>query len=144
VVAHGTVTGHRTGNLVIGDTVAVASLDVDMTPWREPVDISMLMPAMLPLPFDLRLDLRASLQVPDRDLDDSAVDFHDGRSSHELPATVQHLQPAQAKALCQVLRTTLTAYFSDRGRPFQADRGRRIGVAVAALGQARRNWFDFI
>jgi hypothetical protein len=27
------------------------------------------------------------------------------------------------------------AYFSDRGRLFQADRGRRIGVAVAALGK---------
>lgn len=31
--------------------------------------------------------------------------------------------------------TQLTAYFSDRGRLFQADRGRRIGVAVAALGK---------
>ena len=29
----------------------------------------------------------------------------------------------------------LSAYFSDRGRLFQADRGRRIGVAVAALGK---------
>lgn len=27
------------------------------------------------------------------------------------------------------------AYFSDRGRLIQADRGRRIGVAVAALGK---------
>lgn len=27
------------------------------------------------------------------------------------------------------------AYFSDRGRLIQADRGRRIGVAVAALGE---------
>ena len=27
------------------------------------------------------------------------------------------------------------AHFSDRGRLFQADRGRRIGVAVAALGK---------
>lgn len=27
------------------------------------------------------------------------------------------------------------AYFSDRGRLFQADRGRQIGVAVAALGK---------
>ena len=27
------------------------------------------------------------------------------------------------------------AYFSDRGRPFQADRGRRNGVAAAALGK---------
>lgn len=30
---------------------------------------------------------------------------------------------------------TMDAYFSDRGRLFQADRGRRIGVAVAALGK---------
>jgi hypothetical protein len=29
----------------------------------------------------------------------------------------------------------MIAYFSDRGRLFQADRGRRNGVAVAALGQ---------
>jgi hypothetical protein len=29
----------------------------------------------------------------------------------------------------------LTAYFSDRGRPFRADRERRNGVAVAALGK---------
>ena len=29
---------------------------------------------------------------------------------------------------------TLSAYFSDRGRPFQADRGRQNGVAEAALG----------
>jgi hypothetical protein len=27
------------------------------------------------------------------------------------------------------------AYFSDRGRPFQADRGRQDGVAEAALGK---------
>ena len=31
--------------------------------------------------------------------------------------------------------TSFAAYFSDRGRLFQADRGRRIGVAVAALGK---------
>ena len=32
-------------------------------------------------------------------------------------------------------RSHTGAYFSDRGRLFQADRGRRIGVAVAALGK---------
>ena len=36
----------------------------------------------------------------------------------------------------------LTAYFSDRGRPFQADRGRQIWVAVGSAGEARRNWFE--
>jgi len=33
------------------------------------------------------------------------------------------------------LTKRLSAYFSDRGRPFQADRGRRNGVAAAALGK---------
>jgi ATP-binding cassette subfamily B protein RaxB len=32
----------------------------------------------------------------------------------------------------------MAAYFSDRGRPFQADRGRRIGVAGGALGKHAR------
>jgi len=36
----------------------------------------------------------------------------------------------------------LRAYFSDRGRPFQADRGRQIWVAVGSAGEARRNWFE--
>ena len=36
----------------------------------------------------------------------------------------------------------LAAYFSDRGRPFQADRGRQIWVAVGSAGEARRNWFE--
>ena len=36
----------------------------------------------------------------------------------------------------------LNAYFSDRGRPFQADRGRQSGVAVGSAGEARRNWFE--
>jgi hypothetical protein len=30
---------------------------------------------------------------------------------------------------------TVVAYFSDRGRPFQADRGRQNGVAEAAPGK---------
>jgi hypothetical protein len=107
VVAHGTVTGHRTGNLIVGDEVAIASVDVDMVPWREPVDVGMLMPAFLPM----GLDPRAALKVKDRGpaAAAAAVDFHDGLPPHELPAPLQRLQPAQAKALCQVLRTTLTS-----------------------------------
>ncbi len=38
-------------------------------------------------------------------------------------------------ALLHDFPANLNAYFSDRGRLFQADRGRRIGVAVAALGK---------
>jgi hypothetical protein len=39
-----------------------------------------------------------------------------------------------------VTSETHVAYFSDRGRLFQADRGRRIGIAVAALGRRAGTW----
>jgi hypothetical protein len=42
----------------------------------------------------------------------------------------------------QDLSKLFDAYFSDRGRPFQADRGRQIWVAGGSAGEARRNWFD--
>ena len=42
---------------------------------------------------------------------------------------------AQLEALQAQDATSATAYFSDRGRLFQAERGRRIGVALAALGK---------
>ena len=37
---------------------------------------------------------------------------------------------------------TRAAYFSDRGRPFQADRGRLNWCCRGGAGEARRNWFD--
>ncbi|MFM2120535.1 MAG: hypothetical protein RL722_2003 [Pseudomonadota bacterium] len=76
-----------------------------MTPWRDPVDISRLMPAGLPL----SLDLRAALKLKGRGPLEPAVDFQDGLPPHELPVALQRLQPAQAKALCQVLRMTLAS-----------------------------------
>ncbi|OOG86997.1 hypothetical protein B0E41_04585, partial [Hydrogenophaga sp. A37] len=45
------------------------------------------------------------------------------------------VDPKYVQACCRVHFAILDAYFSDRGRLFQADRGRRIGVAVAALGK---------
>ncbi|MBV8037363.1 hypothetical protein [Roseateles sp.] len=39
-------------------------------------------------------------------------------------------------------RRRLAAYFSDRGRPFQADRGRQNWACRGGAGEARRNWFE--
>ena len=49
--------------------------------------------------------------------------------------------PPGVRALTRASET-FYAYFSDRGRPFQADRGRQIWVAVGSAGEARRNWFE--
>ena len=49
-------------------------------------------------------------------------------------ATISDLRRASRRGV-RLGSVTVRAYFSDRGRLFQADRGRRIGVAVAALGK---------
>jgi hypothetical protein len=68
--------------------------------------------------------------------------LRNGAPFADMPEPLQRLRqgllrrPGGDRVMAQV------AYFSDRGRPFQADRGRQDGVAVGGAGEARRNWFE--
>lgn len=62
-----------------------------------------------------------------------------GRSSRKARRFAPEMRALRAQGYTfEAIRLALAssgAYFSDRGRLFQADRGRRIGVAVEALGK---------
>ena len=65
-----------------------------------------------------------------------AQTFYDIYDTHKDAPTGFRLRVNRnVKTYVLVQRVGENAYFSDRGRLFQADRGRRIGVAVAAPGR---------
>ena len=71
----------------------------------------------------------ASLEVVSREMGVSVGTLERWREDAQT-------RPARGRAWSAGARLeAVIAYFSDRGRLFQADRGRRIGVAVAALGK---------
>ena len=82
----------------------------------------------------LRLSEALMLTLGDVDLQAAALTvrqtkFHKSRRLPLHPSTVRELERYRhARDRCQ------SAYFSDRGRLFQSDRGRRNGVAGVALG----------